>query len=256
MEKSQNSGRDIIPIRIGIDVGSTTVKIAVLDDDDNIIYSDYRRHRADIRSTIIDVVNKAFDEIEPKFPAGEEQTISVKVTGSGGLSVSQWLNIPFIQEYRLDWKSPSQVEIVVYEKSILAAVNYMNLYMYFDKDGMVLESSAEKIDKIPIVEGLELSSIVLYNKLPVKDEYVFSRLVSLAQSLSNYNIFAERILLYSQNQVNLYIGDIEVHFGVLNDIEEKTADLNNIFPEISGQKGILYMDNYGENKSYTFEQTK
>ncbi len=165
-------------------------------------------------------------------------------------------NIPFIQEYRLDWKSPSQVEIVVYEKRILAAVNYMNLYMYFDKDGMVLESSAEKIDKIPIVEGLELSSIVLYNKLPVKDEYVFSRLVSLAQSLSNYNIFAERILLYSQNQVNLYIGDIEVHFGVLNDIEEKTADLNNIFPEISGQKGILYMDNYGENKSYTFEQTK
>ena len=98
MEKSQNSGRDIIPIRIGIDVGSTTVKIAVLDDDDNIIYSDYRRHRADLRSTIIDVVNKAFDEIEPKFPAGEEQTISVKVTGSGGLSVSQWLNIPFIQE--------------------------------------------------------------------------------------------------------------------------------------------------------------
>ncbi len=165
-------------------------------------------------------------------------------------------NIPFIQEYRLDWKSPSQVEIVVYEKRILAAVNYMNLYMYFDKDGMVLESSAEKIDKIPVIEGLELSSIVLYNKLPVKDEYVFSRLVSLAQSLSNYNIFAERILLYSQNQVNLYIGDIEVHFGVLNDIEEKTADLNNIFPEISGQKGILYMDNYGENKSYTFEQTK
>ena len=165
-------------------------------------------------------------------------------------------NIPFIQEYRLDWKSPSQVEIIVYEKSILAAVNYMNLYMYFDKDGMVLESSAEKIDKIPVIEGLELSSIVLYNKLPVKDEYVFSRLVSLAQSLSNYNIFAERILLYSQNQVNLYIGDIEVHFGILNDIEEKTADLNNIFPEISGQKGILYMDNYGENKSYTFEQKK
>ena len=131
-------------------------------------------------------------------------------------------NIPFIQEYRLDWKSPSQVEIVVYEKSILAAVNYMNLYMYFDKDGMVLESSAEKIDKIPVIEGLELSSI----------------------------------LLYSQNQVNLYIGDIEVHFGILNDIEEKTADLNNIFPEISGQKGILYMDNYGENKSYTFEQKK
>ena len=98
MEQSQLSSEEIIPIRIGIDVGSTTVKIAVLDDDDAIIYADYQRHRADIRNTIISVVNTAFDKIEGRFPRGDKQTISVKVTGSGGLSVSQWLNIPFIQE--------------------------------------------------------------------------------------------------------------------------------------------------------------
>lgn len=97
MEK-QNLAQDMVPIRVGIDVGSTTVKIAVLDDDDKIIYSDYQRHRADIRSTIISVVTQAFDELEKTLPAGKNQTLSVKVTGSGGLSVSQWLNIPFIQE--------------------------------------------------------------------------------------------------------------------------------------------------------------
>lgn len=170
--------------------------------------------------------------------------------------LSKKRNIPFIQEYKSVWRSPSTVEIVVYEKSVLAAVRYMNLYMYFDKDGVVLESSSEKIDKIPVIEGLELSSIVLYNKLPVEDEYMFSRLVSLVQSLSNYNIFAERILIYSQNQVILYIGDIEVHLGILNNIEEKIAVLNNIFPEISGQKGILYMNKYNNNESYTFEQKR
>ena len=89
---------NVLPIRIGIDVGSTTVKVAILDDDDKLIYGDYQRHRADIRSTIITVVNKALDVLEKKSSLGEEQTLTVKVTGSGGLSVSQWLNIPFIQE--------------------------------------------------------------------------------------------------------------------------------------------------------------
>ncbi len=88
----------VVPIRMGIDVGSTTVKVVALGENDELLYGAYERHRADIRNTIITVVSKAFDELEKILPAKENQTISVKVTGSGGLSVSQWLNIPFIQE--------------------------------------------------------------------------------------------------------------------------------------------------------------
>ena len=87
-----------LPVRIGIDVGSTTVKVAVIDDNDELVYGDYQRHRADIRSTIIKVVTKALDELTKNCPLGDNQCVSVKVTGSGGLSVSQWLEIPFIQE--------------------------------------------------------------------------------------------------------------------------------------------------------------
>ena len=79
------ANNEIIPLRMGIDVGSTTVKVAILDHDDKLIYGDYQRHRADIRSTIIKVVNQALDDIEKKFEAGENQTLTVKVTGSGGL---------------------------------------------------------------------------------------------------------------------------------------------------------------------------
>lgn len=86
------------PVRMGIDVGSTTVKVVVLDENDEFIYSEYERHRADIRSTIIAVVGRALDKIQEKCAEGEKQTISVKVTGSGGLAVSHWLSIPFIQE--------------------------------------------------------------------------------------------------------------------------------------------------------------
>ena len=94
---SENTN-EILPLRIGIDVGSTTVKIAILDDNDKLLYGDYQRHRADIRSTIINVVNQAFDKITENLPLKDMQPVSVKVTGSGGLAVSQWLNIPFIQE--------------------------------------------------------------------------------------------------------------------------------------------------------------
>lgn len=87
-----------LPIRIGIDVGSTTVKVAIFDNDDNLIYGDYQRHRADIRSTIITVVTNALNFLETKVSDGENHKVTVKVTGSGGMSVSHLLQIPFIQE--------------------------------------------------------------------------------------------------------------------------------------------------------------
>ena len=86
------------PLRVGIDVGSTTVKFVALDENDNVCYSEYKRHLADIRGTIMDVVKRALDTLEKELPAGSRQPLSVKVTGSGGFAVSQWLNIPFIQE--------------------------------------------------------------------------------------------------------------------------------------------------------------
>ncbi len=85
-------------IRVGIDVGSTTVKVVALNQQGETIYSKYERHRADIRSTIISVVEMALDAIEQQHSGDEMPLLSVKVTGSGGLAVSHWLSVPFIQE--------------------------------------------------------------------------------------------------------------------------------------------------------------
>jgi predicted CoA-substrate-specific enzyme activase len=84
-----------VPLQVGIDVGSTTVKLAVLDGEDRVIYSTYERHRADIRGTLIGVVERAYEGL---CAEGTEPSLTVAVTGSGGLSVSQWLELPFVQE--------------------------------------------------------------------------------------------------------------------------------------------------------------
>ncbi len=78
-------------MRMGLDVGSTTVKIAVLDDEDQLVYGKYRRHFADVKNTIADLLEEAYQF----FP---RQQITVLVTGSAGLSVSKWLQVDFIQE--------------------------------------------------------------------------------------------------------------------------------------------------------------
>ena len=82
-------------LRAGIDVGSTTVKLAVLDAEDRLLYGSYERHKADIRGTLIAVIEAAHDGLAAR---GLDREVSVAVTGSGGLSVSQWLELPFIQE--------------------------------------------------------------------------------------------------------------------------------------------------------------
>ena len=78
-------------LHIGIDVGSTTVKLAVLNDANEILWAVYRRHHADVRATVLEVLKEA----AAQYPT---QDFTVAITGSGGLLLSQWLGIEFVQE--------------------------------------------------------------------------------------------------------------------------------------------------------------
>jgi len=78
-------------LNLGIDIGSTTVKCALLDADRQIIYSNYQRHHTDIRATIAEIL----EETAARF--GEEP-MTVAITGSGGLLLAQWLELDFVQE--------------------------------------------------------------------------------------------------------------------------------------------------------------
>ena len=76
---------------LGIDIGSTTVKIAILDDDHKILFSDYERHYANIQETLASLLEKAEQLLG-------ECTLRPVITGSGGLTLANHLEIPFVQE--------------------------------------------------------------------------------------------------------------------------------------------------------------
>lgn len=76
---------------LGIDIGSTTVKIAILDHDSHLLFSDYKRHFADIQNTLADLLDEACHSL------GEISAAPV-ITGSGGLTLANHLEVPFVQE--------------------------------------------------------------------------------------------------------------------------------------------------------------
>ncbi len=78
-------------LHMGIDVGSTTVKVVVLDDTGKVLFSEYRRHFSDIKSTVAGL----FDEVRGTV---KDAPFTVVITGSGGLLLSKMLDLPFVQE--------------------------------------------------------------------------------------------------------------------------------------------------------------
>ena len=76
---------------LGIDIGSTTVKIAILDEEKNLLFSDYERHFANIQETLSSLLKKAHDTLG-------ELTVHPMITGSGGLTLAKHLGVPFVQE--------------------------------------------------------------------------------------------------------------------------------------------------------------
>ncbi|MCR5609578.1 MAG: 2-hydroxyacyl-CoA dehydratase [Lachnospiraceae bacterium] len=76
---------------LGIDIGSTTVKVAVLDTNHKVLFSDYKRHYANIQETLADIIKDAYKKLG-------NLSFAPVITGSGGLTLSKHLSIPFVQE--------------------------------------------------------------------------------------------------------------------------------------------------------------
>lgn len=78
-------------MKLGIDIGSTTIKMVILDASDQTIFSRYERHFSNIKESLLSLFNEVLE-------VTEGVDISVMITGSGGMSISSLLDVPFIQE--------------------------------------------------------------------------------------------------------------------------------------------------------------
>lgn len=170
--------------------------------------------------------------------------------------IKEHQQIPFVEDYSLVFHSLSQVEVIVHEKSVVGYVSYMSSYMYFDKDGIIVESANEALPGIPLITGLKFGQIVLYEKLPLEEEGIFQEILNLTQILAVNHLQVDRIQYGRYKDITLYMKDIEVLLGSGGNLNGKISELRDMLPQLEGVKGILHLEDYDEaniRAGYTLE---
>lgn len=162
-------------------------------------------------------------------------------------------DVPFIQAMDVTIEAKDTIRITVYEKALAGYVVYLGQYVYFDKDGIVVETSTEKTTGIPQVTGLQFDRVILHERLPVEKPEVFSEILNITQQLDKYSMSADRIYFDADYQVTLVFGEAKVSLGSDGYTDEKIMKLQYILPGMLGKKGTLDMREYSEDTtSYSF----
>ena len=140
-------------------------------------------------------------------------------------------DVPFVDVMNVSILAPDTIKITVYEKALAGYVKYLDTYMYFDKDGYVVESSGIRTQGVPQITGLAFNHIVLGEQLPVENPEVFA------------------------GEITIYFGQIKVAMGSDNShLEDKLQLLPGFLEQLEGKSGTLQMENYEEGKGkFTFK---
>lgn len=163
--------------------------------------------------------------------------------------------VPFVDVMDVAVLAPDTIKITVYEKVLTGYVKYLDTYMYFDKDGYVVESSGIRTAGVPQITGLEFDHIVLGEALPVENPDVFASILSITKMLKKYELESEKIYFNKSGDITVYFGEVKVSLG--NDtaaLEDKLMLLPEFLPSLEGKKGTLQMQTYDESGGkYTFK---
>ncbi len=163
--------------------------------------------------------------------------------------------IPFIEVLDVDILAPDTIKIVVYEKALTGYVRYLDSFLYFDKDGAVVESSGVRTLGVPQITGLEFDHVIVGEKLPVENPEIFDSILKVTMLLKKYGLTADKIHFGKPGSVTLYFGDVKVSLG--NDpatLEDKLVLLPGFLETLEGKAGTLRMETYdGESGKYVFK---
>ena len=146
-------------------------------------------------------------------------------------------DVPFVDVMNVSILAPDTIKITVYEKALAGYVKYLDTYMYFDKDGYVVESSGIRTQGVPQITGLTFNHIVM------------------TKLLNKYQLTADKIYFHSSGEITIYFGQIKVAMGSDHShLEDKLQLLPGFLEQLEGKSGTLQMENYEEGKGkFTFK---
>ena len=163
--------------------------------------------------------------------------------------------VPFVDTMDVKVLAPDTIKIIVYEKVLTGYVRFMDTYMYFDKDGYVVESSSIRTAGVPQVTGLKFDHVVVGQALPVEDKDIFNKILNVTKLLNKYELKADKLYFNRAGEVTVYFGEVKVALGSESlAMEDKLMLLPELLPSLEGKKGTLQMNTQSEGDGrYTFK---
>lgn len=158
-------------------------------------------------------------------------------------------DIPFVAKIDIDYVSKNEISVTVYEKSVAGCVEYMDGYIYFDKDGIVLESSQEIIEGVPCIRGLNFTEWEMGKKLPIDNESKFKSILTITQLIDKYELDIDGIKFTAENEIILIHDGITIELGKGDYLAIQMMNLGSILENLEGMEGTLYMKDFDSNES-------
>ena len=164
-------------------------------------------------------------------------------------------DVPFIEGYTVTRLNRHTICVSVKEKDIVGCIPYLDSYIYFDRNGIFIESAHTRDELVPFFDGIEVSHVIEGEKLPIKGSSVLTTAVALSTIFQKNDAIPDHIEFDTSYQITLTYGDIRVMLGKDEYLEDKMTRVSAILPKLSGKKGILHLENVNDNsKTITFEQ--
>ena len=158
--------------------------------------------------------------------------------------------IPFIDDFEVTMDSWQSLKIRVYENNMVGYVRYLGQDVYFDKDGIVVESSTQELEGIPQISGVTFDSLAIHQPLSVEDPTIFDTILSITKLLTKYDLDPDEIRFGAGGELFLQLGDVKVALGTGENLDEKISRLKQLEGDLKDKSGTLHMENYTDETTH------
>lgn len=153
--------------------------------------------------------------------------------------------LPFVEDIEVSYDNMHTVTLHVYDKAVSGCIRYMGQYVYFDKDGIVLQSMKEKQKGVPVVTGIRFGTFTVGEAFHVEDVSLFASIMNLSRLISHYKLEVSQLHV-SDGSITLYSGDILVILGKKEMYDDELSALSSVLETAKKENlsGTIHMENF------------
>lgn len=155
--------------------------------------------------------------------------------------------LPFVEEIEAEYQGPRSITLHVYDKKISGCIEYMGQYVYFDKEGIVLQTLSEKREGVPVVTGINFGTFTIGKPFQVEDSSVFDSIMNVSQQIEHYGLSVDKIKV-TDGAIRIMIGSLKVDLGKKSRYDDEMAELAGVIEKAQDEQlkldGTINMENY------------